>query len=208
MKKKPPAEGLEPRKAPAQRRSAATVDAIVEAAARILEADGLAGYTTNAIAARAGVSIGSLYQYFPNRDALTAALIERETGALLAQADLAAQSIRCADALALLIDAAVAHQMRRPDLARILDFEERRLPVGEHNRRVGEVLQEAVVTVLALPDGPAIVDRQTAAFDVLALVRGILDMAGERRETDAAALRARVAIAVDGYLNGVATAGL
>ncbi|MBR8500820.1 TetR/AcrR family transcriptional regulator, partial [Burkholderia cenocepacia] len=56
---------LSPRKAPRQRRSVATVDAIVEAAARILERDGFDGYTTNAVAALAGVSIGSLYQYFP-----------------------------------------------------------------------------------------------------------------------------------------------
>ena len=66
---------LEPRKAPAQARSTATVAAILEAAARILETDGLAGYSTNAIARRAGVSVGSLYQYFPGKDAITRALI-------------------------------------------------------------------------------------------------------------------------------------
>ena len=64
-----------PRKSPVQARSAATVDAILEAAARILESEGFEGYTTNAIAKRAGVSIGSLYQYFPNKDAVTAALV-------------------------------------------------------------------------------------------------------------------------------------
>ncbi|WP_454277896.1 TetR/AcrR family transcriptional regulator [Sphingomonas sanguinis] len=66
---------MNPRKTARQGRSAATVDAIVEAAARILEAAGPSGYTTNAIAQRAGVSVGSLYQYFPNKDAITRALI-------------------------------------------------------------------------------------------------------------------------------------
>ena len=57
---------LKARKVPAQARSQETVTVILEASARILEADGLRGFNTNAIAERAGVSVGSLYQYFPN----------------------------------------------------------------------------------------------------------------------------------------------
>src|ERR1700722_10162709 len=75
---------LEPRKLPVQSRSSETVNAVLEAAARILERHGFEGYTTNAVAERAGVSIGSLYQYFPSKDAVTVALIERETATLLA----------------------------------------------------------------------------------------------------------------------------
>lgn len=77
IKPKPSAavRGVTPRKAPGQPRSAHTVAAILEGAAQVLEERGLAGYTTNAIAARAGVSIGSLYQYFPTKDAVTVALI-------------------------------------------------------------------------------------------------------------------------------------
>lgn len=67
----------EPRKRPRQRRSAETVDRILGAAARILDERGYAGTTTNHVAASAGVSIGSLYQYFPNKDALLVALAER-----------------------------------------------------------------------------------------------------------------------------------
>jgi AcrR family transcriptional regulator len=66
------------RKAPRQRRSGATFEAIVEAAARILAAEGRRGLTTNRIARRAGVSVGSLYQYFPNKQAVVRALLERE----------------------------------------------------------------------------------------------------------------------------------
>ena len=56
-----------PRKAPKQARARAAVTAVVEAAAHILERDGFAGFSTNAVAERAGVSIGSLYQYSPTR---------------------------------------------------------------------------------------------------------------------------------------------
>ena len=60
-----------------QKRSRATVDALVEATARILIKEGFARASTNRIAATAGVSIGSLYQYFPSKEALVAAVIER-----------------------------------------------------------------------------------------------------------------------------------
>jgi len=69
------------RKPPRQSRSQALVDAIVEAATRILPDRGLDGTTTNRIAELAGVSIGSLYQYFPNKDSILATLIERDLAA-------------------------------------------------------------------------------------------------------------------------------
>ena len=75
---------LNARKTPAQKRSVATVAAILEAAARILETEGFDAYSTNAVAARAGVSIGSLYQYFPGKDAITRALISQGEAELLA----------------------------------------------------------------------------------------------------------------------------
>lgn len=67
----------QPRKRPLQARSRLTVAAVVDAAARILVERGYVGVTTNAIAERAGVSIGSLYQYFPDKAAILAAVCER-----------------------------------------------------------------------------------------------------------------------------------
>lgn len=69
---------LEPRKEPSQARSRALVEALVEATARVLASEGAEGLTTNRVAEVAGVSIGSLYQYFPNKSSLVAAVIERE----------------------------------------------------------------------------------------------------------------------------------
>jgi AcrR family transcriptional regulator len=66
-----------PRKRPRQERSRATVETILAATARVLVKKGFDGLTTNAVAEAAGVSIGSLYQYFPSKEALVAALIEQ-----------------------------------------------------------------------------------------------------------------------------------
>src|SRR5471032_1669760 len=72
------------RRIPHQARAAETVAAILEGAAQVLEAGGLAAFTTNAVAERAGVSIGTLYQYFADKNALLRALAEREMSATLA----------------------------------------------------------------------------------------------------------------------------
>ena len=71
---------LAPRKPPRQDRSRATVEAIVEAAVDLLSSRGYARVSTNQIAARAGVSVGSLYQYFPNKDAIVTVLFQRHAG--------------------------------------------------------------------------------------------------------------------------------
>ena len=64
------------KKEPKQARSRASVDAMVQACARVLESRGYAGLSTNAIAEVAGVSIGSVYEYFPGKDASVARLAE------------------------------------------------------------------------------------------------------------------------------------
>jgi AcrR family transcriptional regulator len=66
------------RKAPVQSRSRATVDAILDGCVRILDQEGLVGATTSRIAEVSGVSVGSLYQYFENRDSILNALQDRE----------------------------------------------------------------------------------------------------------------------------------
>ncbi len=68
---------LKPRKTPRHARSRATVEAILEAAAHLLQAKGYARLTTNHVAEAAGVSIGSLYQYFPNKESICHALAEQ-----------------------------------------------------------------------------------------------------------------------------------
>lgn len=69
------------RKTPRQQRARHSVDVVLEAAAQVLEATGEAGFNTNAVAERAGVSIGTLYRYFPDKRSILQALALRETEA-------------------------------------------------------------------------------------------------------------------------------
>ncbi len=73
-----------PRKAARQDRSQVTVDAILEAAARLFTQGGLEAVNTNRIAELAGVSIGSLYQYFPSKQAILGELIDRHSAQTIA----------------------------------------------------------------------------------------------------------------------------
>lgn len=72
-----------PRKSATQKRSKAMVETLLDATARVLVREGYDRASTNRIAAIAGVSVGSLYQYFPNKEALVAALVARHNREIL-----------------------------------------------------------------------------------------------------------------------------
>ena len=196
-----PDQRARPRKQPRQARAQHTVDAIVEASARILEQQGHGGFTTNAVAELAGVSIGTLYQYFPDKDALLGALIARETARLVEEVEAASVMATGREALEEIIQAAVRHQMHRPGLARLLDFEEARLPLDADTLAIRNKILTLLADILARPDLPRQSDMPSAAGDVLAIMRGMLDAAGERGEEGQGALLARVRRAVLGYLS-------
>jgi AcrR family transcriptional regulator len=121
---------LKARKAPGQARSQETVDVILEASARILESIGLRGFNTNAIAAQAGVSIGSLYQYFPNKDSIARALIgsfEKAFHDTVVKAVQDGKGKGLKPRLRLVVRALVSAHYYRPRLNRVLETEEERL---------------------------------------------------------------------------------
>ena len=124
---------LNPRKAPRQARAQATHDAILEAATQILSARGLNGFNTNAVAARAGTSIGSLYQYFPNKDALMLALIHRQKVGMFDAVSRAMANVTQRDlvtSVRIFIRAVMEHIRDDSLLAMAIDHEEARLPIG------------------------------------------------------------------------------
>ncbi len=85
--------GLERRKTPVQARSAASVSAILEATVQVLQEVGKERLTTTRVAARAGVSVGTLYQYFPNKSALLRAVLEEHLGEVAGAVEEACESL-------------------------------------------------------------------------------------------------------------------
>lgn len=183
---------LAPRKIPRQARSRALVDAIIEATARIFERTGPTACTTNAVAEIAGVSIGSLYQYFPNRRALTAALVVREHAQLIAAFSAAATRQTAAERLTGMIHAAVEYDFARPALAAALDGEEAAPAFARHQQETLAAIHRGVMAVIQRDE--------TTAWDVIALAQGMIAMAVRRDERDGCALKRRIERAVFGYL--------
>jgi AcrR family transcriptional regulator len=90
---RPSPGALEPRKSPRQARSAATVEAIRTATIQVLLAEGVARLTTTRVAERAGVSVGTMYQYFPHKEALLFALVSEKIAAVVEAMERAAAAL-------------------------------------------------------------------------------------------------------------------
>lgn len=115
-----------PRKLASQERSKITVEAILDATARVLVREGYARTSTNRIATIAGVSIGSLYQYFPNKESLVAALVARHNREILTLLENAMQECVSDDlnsTMRELVRAMIAAYRVNPELHRILKEE-------------------------------------------------------------------------------------
>ena len=118
-------EAVEPRRRPRQERARFTVAAILEAAAEVIDDVGWAHASTNRIAKRAGVSIGTLYQYFPNKEAILASLSEKhyqEVNAVVGEtmAVLSNPDVSIANVLRKLFDDLIQLHREDPVVARVL----------------------------------------------------------------------------------------
>jgi AcrR family transcriptional regulator len=125
-----------PRKSPQQARSQATVQAILDATARILVRTGYDHASTNKVAEAAGVSVGSLYQYFPSKEALVAALVNRHHEEMMlafSQRMARAAELPLEDAIALHVRGMVDAHLVDPSLHRVL---------AEQVPRVGKLAQQ------------------------------------------------------------------
>jgi len=194
------------RKRPRQSRSQATFDAIVEATARILVENKPRRLSTNQIAARAGVSIGSLYQYFPNRQAIVRALVERE----LARAEAMRPGILddptrpIADRVRAAVDWHLEVHAANPSLARalrglaakVLPAEEIRAYTRQRTRRVARTVRSIISAESRDPD--------TAAFIVDTCLDALSDAAAARKPAwlRSEKFRSEVSSLIRGYLSG------
>lgn len=177
---------LKPRKRPIQERSATTVEAILEATIRILRTEGWARLTTTRVAGRAGVSVGSLYQYFPNREAIAAALVRRRTRDLLEAVlakDLSGTAGR-AETIHLVMSAFLAEKRRDLELSLamrdVLPDVQGRQAILEEVRTFLPVLQDKLAAALgSRPDAArlamALAAVEGAVWEALAQEAGLLD---------------------------------
>jgi AcrR family transcriptional regulator len=166
---------------------------------RILESDGLRGFNTNAIAAKAGVSIGSLYQYFPNKDSIVLALIggfEKALHDTVVKAVQDGKGKRLNSRLRLVVRALVSAHYYHPRLNRVLESEEERLGSEANDSAFhANLLQllEDHKKELAIP-----VSRVTERV-FMAILRAVVDLGlasgASPRSTEQRALRA-----ICGYL--------
>src|ERR1700685_4313866 len=114
---------FEPRKTPVQARAAVTVQAISEATIQVLLSHGTDRLTTTRVAERAGVSVGTLYQYYPNKQALLFAVLEDHLGKVSAAVEAACRRARGKALAAMLkdvVEAFVDAKMQRADISTAL----------------------------------------------------------------------------------------
>lgn len=201
---------LQPRKSPVQGRALATLEAILEATIQVLLADGIDRMTTTRVAERAGVSVGSMYQYFPNKQALLFALVERRLDEIVdalrqGVAELLGKPLReMSDGL---VDAWFAAKAAGGDRDRALYMLFGRFDVSEMISVRGRQMVAAVEEVLENVPDAQIADPATSALTVMSILGGSLRQIREWGASDAEleAFRGELRLACRAYLDCVAS---
>ena len=170
-----------PRKRPRQARSKATVDSILDATTRVLVKHGFDGLTTNAVAQAAGCSIGSLYQYYPNKEALVLALIDRHmeemNSAIFAELTRVAK-LPLAQAARAVIELTIRAHAINPELHRVLTEQVPRIGKLARLRQVEDICHRMVAGLLAARrDEIAIRDPDLSTFILLSAIESIIHRA-------------------------------
>ena len=193
-------QSIDPRKIPTQARSEYTYGVILQASLELLARGGLEGFTTNAVAKRAGVSVGSLYQYFPNKDAILATLVREMRTSMRDDFQRAVANtlgLAFEASVVALIDASLRHHLDDPDLTALLEKVEDELPLDAETQALKAEMSGLVSALLRDHGFP---DAERTAFDLIALSHGIVHAATQAGQDDFDYLSKRVQRAVFGYL--------
>ncbi|MFT8897981.1 MAG: TetR/AcrR family transcriptional regulator [Acetobacter sp.] len=173
---------FEPRKWPHQARSEATIDAILEATAQLLETG--RSFSTNAIAERAGVGIATLYQYFENKESVVAALSRRVRETLVddvASLLETACSLPLSEGVRCLVVAAVKADKSRPSFTVRLDRLEAALSLEADHLLVAAELCAIVASFLKCQGIVQEDDAQILADDLCTITGALIDAAHNRQ---------------------------
>ena len=173
----PHPDALKPRKTPRQARSAATVDAIAKAAIQVLLADGGQRLTTTRVAERAGVSVGTMYQYFPHKQALLYALVQQHMTEYLDVFEAACVQHRGQSIAAIsegIVNAFVDEKIRQPDVSRALYRIAAELDTDELRVGISRRLQDACCALLGSAKDVRFDDLADVSFTLLTAMNGTM----------------------------------
>jgi AcrR family transcriptional regulator len=175
---RPPSARVRPRKTPLQRRSREMLETILQAATRVLIREGYTRATTNRVAAAAGISVGSLYQYFPSKDALVVALLRRHredmVRVLASHLDRLSETTPVETVVRALVRAILEAHGVNPRLHRVMIEEvlrkDARAEVGDFEPRVEQLL---VTALHGYRDRLRIRNIDLAAFILVRMMLGV-----------------------------------
>jgi AcrR family transcriptional regulator len=197
--------GLDARKQPRQARSQATVDAIFEATIQVLLAEGLPRLTTIKVAERAGVSVGTLYQYFPQKQALLYAVLQRHLGKtsdMLVKATQSAHGETIATMVKIVVGAYVKAKTRNIDASRSLYAVAGELDSRAFVRQMEVQNRAALEAMLESASDAHFDDIKTVAFMFSAALIGPIRMLleGHASQSTIRKLRGQIESLCLGYL--------
>jgi AcrR family transcriptional regulator len=204
-------DSLDPRKKPRQRRSRVTVESIFEATIQVLLANGLDAITTTQIAERAGVGVGSLYQYFPNKNALLAALVQRHVAEVVDVTIAACGSAHGAgirEMCTTMMSAFVDAKTRRPEVSRALYLPSAAVNadaiVRAESIRCAQAVQQMLVSARDANFAEVQVVSRMLVGSIVSPTRAVIEGGGGRADFEKLK-RHLMALAV-GYLKEMSTA--
>lgn len=185
---------LKPRKTPQQARSTVTIEAIFDATLQVLLADGVGKLTTTRVAERAGVSVGTMYQYFPHKQALLFAIVERQLETVISALHAATERLAGKEV------ATVAEGLARAWLdAKVADAGASRaiygmaaeFDLGELMQRGMRRMTKVIGDVLAAAPDARFRDIDSAAFMIAAVLGGSVRVVMEADPSDEGFARLR-----------------
>ena len=167
---------LNPRKLPVQARSALTVDAILDAAIQVLLREGKERLTTTRVAERAGVSVGTLYQYFPNKSALLQAALQRHMNEVAGAVERVCREQRGKPLMEMataLIDAYFAAKMRDPKTSAALYSVSSDIDGWKIVQKIGQRVHKEIAALLATAPEQLAKDPEMIASMLQSMLNGV-----------------------------------
>jgi AcrR family transcriptional regulator len=205
-----PQISLEPRKTPVQARSTVTVEAIYEATFQVLLAVGPDRLTTTRVAERAGVSVGTLYQYFPNKQSLLLSVLEKHLDQVAGAVELACRrnhGQQLSTMIESFVEAFVDAKMKRSDISLALYA----TAVGVQERalvnKVGKRARAAMASMLATAPNTKFADLPFTSLMLLSAMGGATRAVLEAGSSPGMVrlLRKQLVLLCQGFLMSVAS---